>query len=58
MDDYDVALEMREEGTGQWIFEEPTYIRWRECQIRTALQGSEKVFGDTTLWIQGLPPMP
>ncbi|KAJ3766262.1 hypothetical protein FB446DRAFT_794268 [Lentinula raphanica] len=36
---YSTALNKRVAGTGQWIFKDPTYLKWRE-------EGS-------ILWIQG-----
>jgi len=46
------CAELREEGTGIWIFDEPRFKEWRYGEISAEIQYRKK-FGRNTLWIQG-----
>lgn len=52
LQEYERALDSREEGTASWLFEETTFEKWRTSVPDGATRGK---FGPECLWIQGNP---
>ena len=52
VDEYDRAIELREEGTCLWAIEGPMFSQWLDATTN-ADNSHERSFGKETLWIHG-----
>lgn len=49
------SQELREDGTGEWLFETPEFVCWREFDSSKCASGTNKITKESknVLWIHG-----